>query len=254
MYYFVPRVGGAQTLVTAAGLGYAFDRLPQVFEAARDEAPDELTGVILTQCDVNQVPRLHWTRLYEADTDRRVWLAYPAADRPGPEFLARADVLTAGWAAVRLADGRDWRVPLVCPCTERDRGRADQLPGTAGVTPDGRVAFIPRGDHDTLRFAVSRVMERNFDDGELIALAARLLGVGYRVQLAEVLALGLLSPKSAWEVLITAVDFNERVLVRGLHDAPDAAAGVQRVAADLALDEPTAGRVLAGVATAGLGV
>ena len=191
MWYFVPRQGPARELVEAAGLEYAFAGVPGVETTivSGDVGPDGLAGTVLSTDAA--MPKVAWRkREYppRAGLSLGVWLGWNAANPPGPVGFARPSVATVGWAKILLADGKEWAVPLALPCIDRDARRASQLPSVARSATE----FEPRRDYDQLRFDLSRALERELTPGEVIEMAAALLAVGYRVSLAEVLALATL--------------------------------------------------------------
>lgn len=243
MFYFVPSAGGAELLIEQSGLRYAFDAPPAATQIARDAGPEGLSGTVLTQTfDGPQLPAIHWQPL-PGERPLAAWFGWPAALRPRAGALQRSGIVMSGWRPVRMGDGVDWRVPLCVPCRDCDPLRAHQLPGRAALL-DGRLVFALNKDLEQLVFELSRLLERPFPESELIARAADVLAIGYRVGLAETLALGLLTRETALAVLYAALDFEERVTVRALRaDAENTARFVGLVADATRSDAPTARRL-----------
>lgn len=249
MYYFVPRQTGVVELVRDARLEYAFDGTPESTLVSGERGPDGLSGLVLTQQPV--VPRVTWRkRAPGPQTPFGVWMGWNPSDPPGPQTLRRRGIGTADWPTVALADGQRWAIPLALPCTARDSERSTQLPGRA-IAIDRTGAphpprFAPDPQFDDLLFALSRVTERPVTEAELIELAAGLLGVAYRVSLAEVLALGLLTQTNAKAIVWTALDFDERTASAAAEMDREAFAHMTRlIAADVGVSEDVAARTAA---------
>ncbi len=117
--YFVP---GARTHLEAqqalqnAGLGDILQKDSQHFAEVSEGPGDGKPGVLMTNHEGPGTVQL----VYRPDTQvwtecgyeegARFWIGYTEGEAPGPADLARPELLP-GWK-VRLADGRDWTVPV----------------------------------------------------------------------------------------------------------------------------------------------
>lgn len=220
------------------GLGYAFDGPPTVTQMAARDGPDGLSGTVLHNWPGPTLPAvLHWQK---AGAD--LYAGYNPHKRPRPiDLRNRVGNEPAGVTAIRLADGQLWQVPRVLPCRERDGERAIGLPlvycGEAAAGQDtaeggrataeggcatGAAAVLQRVPerYDELRKQCERLLAayqgagtHTLAESQILELAAALLGVFYRVRLAELLALELLSRESVEVICMDAIDGFERELL-----------------------------------------
>lgn len=206
------------------GLGYAFDDPGQIAQRGVMRGPAEGAdgGVVFGQVEpatcLLEPDSQTWVRLTDCggpDNGARIWFGFDAADPPGPEDLARPEPV--GGYFIPLADGRPWLVP-----TARLFPEGTELPESLAIGPEGKLIRRPLPafrelcrDADRVWAAAVGQAEGDADapgidddvDGFRIAAAA--MAVNYRVSLAEVSALGLLTTANLPRVLQAFVDFPE---------------------------------------------
>lgn len=212
------------------GLRYAFDATDRFATQFVAVGPVEgaAGGLLFAQVDPTdpaamaafklQPDSQTWARMADCggpDNGARIWFGFDAADPPGPEDLARPEPV--GGYFIPLADGRPWLVP-----TARLFPEGTELPESLAIGPEGKLIRRPLPafrelcrDADRVWAAAVGQAEGDADapgidddvDGFRIAAAA--MAVNYRVSLAEVSALGLLTTANLPRVLQAFVDFPE---------------------------------------------
>jgi hypothetical protein len=160
------------------------------------------------------------------------WLGFAPAAKPKPDDLRDFQIPIGNSYKVRLADGNEWEIPIIMPCTHRDPHRQSGLPQvykTAGGTEFGQEDKIPSfflkesqvvlevPEH--LRTLVSTAAEFRdcFLDEDapsppshkVINFATACLAVIHRVRVNECMALGLFTQESVRSVILAAIDAPE---------------------------------------------
>lgn len=147
------------------------------------------------------------------------WLGWEGA-APGPEDLARKEKV--GGHTVRLADGRDWMVPLARVFPE-----GTLLPRVYTFGPNGEEVQDVMPRYVGLSRKAEALFERyssgegwEFSEDEGFALAAEALGVNYRITAYEARALGLFTTQ------------NVRAVLHALYDGPTVEARIEAYLAE----------------------
>ena len=142
-YYFVAAVGGGR-LWRELGLEYAFEGPPAQIEVGPEVGPDGRSGMVFTRQTATRLPApLRWERARGG----RFWVGWHEPDPPGPEHLDRG--LNVGGSYLRLADGRNWLVPLVLACKEQDPERESGLPSSMRLVGE-EIGNAPLSEYDRL--------------------------------------------------------------------------------------------------------
>lgn len=161
------------------------------------------------------------------------WLAIESLP-PGPPDLERLVGLDG--PGVRLADGSEWRIPLLRMWNPAKLNVDSALPGVLmPVLTNGAYRYEQRPipaykaiDELAGRIYEDFMTERTIDIAEAFTRAVELLAVNYRIGVEEAGALGLLDQGSAMRVQAMAVDgpsirqYAEHIAMTGLHIAEPA--------------------------------
>jgi len=140
---------------------------------------------------------------------KRFWVGWENGEKPGPNELRREKLCTG--YPVELNDGNEWVVVIakIFSTTGED---ATHLPEYFGLDKDGGMItkVIERYSQvveDAKRFwdvSVNSAKGGGWD--EAVPMAARALGVNYRISTAECLALNLFTHDNVNEVLTALID------------------------------------------------
>jgi len=238
MLYFLPNVAGQVSLEVAAsaGLSYAFES-PSVTSNQTGAGPDGGPGMVFAADGLfhpfdagHQTWRKHPARDYWAGVDRR--------HVPTPDQLARGEMLPG--QLVKLADGRQWIVPIARGAATEDGSPVwyEALPQR--LVRDDAGKWVP-GDviarYEPLWSIAnqwSAIWERmlleaveddggettiEVDDFEAVEAAVAVLGFNYRIGPMEADLLGLLdfcaghSP-AAQSILLATIDWDRRIALQ----------------------------------------
>lgn len=217
MFYFFEALGGSR-LIAEAGLRERWARDPASVEVGPDYGPDGRAGTIFHAYAGPLPPKpIRWT----AAPAGNYWVGYHEPNPPGPGDFWRGETI-AGFD-ITLADGHDWRIPLILPAEGRPCGLPDE--------PDAAGNWAPKRIYDQLRFNAFRwlayMQEAEGEPPGLAEYCADCLAVGYRVALPELAALGALDRRVCSLIALASVDFVAR-----LEQARDPAAGEHAAAAE----------------------
>jgi hypothetical protein len=139
----------------------------------------------------------------------RFWIGYVKGDAPGPADLARPSTLP-GWK-VRLADGRDWEVPVALAAPEK----RSVFPKTMRLKAGGRVERSVQERYRALDEYARRVYDTLTDEGSFcedeavtIPWASRALSMNYYAGEWELgAALGCFDTETLRDVLFALIDW-----------------------------------------------
>jgi len=218
-YYFVAEVGGGR-LWRELGLDYAFEGPPAQIEVGPDVGPDGRSGMVFTRQSATKLPR---PIVWEKSRSGKFWIGWHEANPPGPEDLRNGVSLTAAFT-VRLRDERDWLIPLVLPCRQRNPTRECGLPqvyrlsgeadkeGRRGVAEEVTPEYVPLIDEAKQFWTVFKHESQPAIETErVLTFCVHLLQVSYRIGLDEVLALELLDKQIAQAMVLAVIDATERI-------------------------------------------
>lgn len=187
-------------LVREWGLGYAFDKSPTSRQV--DGGPGGMRGHLFADG-----ARLGRALKYEPDAqrwrripgERELWIGYYHDAPPTPTELLRREIVPGH--TMRLADGREWILPVV-RLWDADEGQSvSALPclydlDDHGHLIRGEVQAAHRWLWDLTEPAwCALVNESDVTDQQLLDVAARLLGANYVVHAIELVLMGALSPQ-----------------------------------------------------------
>jgi hypothetical protein len=212
--YFVPRIANAADY-EPLGLGYAFDGPPIVTQLPASAGPDGLSGTALHRYEPSLPSRIEW---HKAGPD--LYVGHNPQAPPTPVEL-RTPIAVEQGHQVKLRDGNFWTVPRVLACTEREPDREHGLP-LVYTGEVGEVEAVVAAEYVPLVQQAGEILHALDSDGgtdtlpdrDSLDFAAALLGVCYRVTLAEVLALELLDTQTLEAVVMDAIDACEHVKCR----------------------------------------
>ena len=213
-----------QAALANRGLAYAFPRPPVPRPAG---GPEGQAGLILASADafrdqlrVGYFPdRQTWRKIPGGD----VYLGFYTAEPPGPSDLARPDA-TPGHT-VTLGDGAGWTIPLARGIDDENGAMVyyQTLPRTTALDEAGRwVAggyppkfarlwdlacawWDTKVSADLAETAEGARASFDFNGAHDAALLA--LATNYRVDRAEVAALGLFNPPTVRDILDALIDW-----------------------------------------------
>ena len=132
------------------------------------------------------------------------WIGLDTRSRPTPDGLQREHVVSG--AECELGDGGVWVCPLV-----RRRGFANAMPSTWGIDLQTG-AFAPQmlGEYSPAWLAAQRIFDGacsgDIPKAEALTLCGQMLSINYRVGLAELTLLRVLSDATYLQVWRTAID------------------------------------------------
>ena len=163
-----------------------------------------------------------WSQIF--DSPQGPWLGVWKDSRPGPADLACKDQ-TPG-KVVKLADGKDWLVP-VAQLWEEDAGRPVwccalecSLRKQGAKLVEGAVVTAQRALWEVSRELAAGFLppkSRKLTTLELFGLSARVLGHNYHVAEAEVSALDLFSGESMDRLVAACLDLDSLAeIINGL--------------------------------------
>jgi len=220
--YFLDGVRTA-TAATVRVAGLA-DRMDDISQREAGTGPNGAGGLVIAaaspddaQRSIGYYPdRQTWVALPDGP-DGRLSLGWSSDEKPLPKDLARDEQID-GYLLDLGSAGNEWIIPIA-----RRFPTGSELPASLALGPDGAVVrtVLPRfaaawSDAERIWPAILAQHEpdrvepadrRPIDDVEGFALAARILGINYRVGPWEVSALGLLTTQTLPAILGAFVDF-----------------------------------------------
>lgn len=125
------------------------------------------------------------------------WIGREKASPPTPLDVQREKLIYGH--PVKLADGKEWTIPVVGPYQTR-------LPRTFAPAPGKRLTMVVREQYAAIFtesekwHALARTPNAEYDWHDAFSYAVGLLGVNYRVGFWEVLALGLIDTDNFWRI------------------------------------------------------
>ena len=187
-----------------------YDDAGTTIHEGHEETPRILTGVSSAETRVHEGVRAG--RGPAPTTERiggRFWIGYTKGDPPGPADLARPSMLP-GWK-VRLADGRDWEVPVALAAPWRQ----SVFPKTMKLKAGGDVERDVQGRYRALDEYACEVYDTLTDEGtfsqdETIAIpwASRALSMNYYAGEWELgAALGCFDTETLRDALFALIDW-----------------------------------------------
>lgn len=207
LVYYIPETGG-HDLLQQRGLAGRFVRRPAVHVMPR--GPDGGGGTAFATDAVP--PDLQW----HVAPDAGWWVGIPTP-RPTPAAHLRPRQTATG-LQITLGDGQDWVIPLLVPCTARDPQRAMTLP-QAPRRAGPALVWRPRSEYDALVRTAHDFLAAFLDPAappvpqpQVLAYCVAVLGIFYRLGEPEILALDLLTPDTAQELVLATIDAAERAL------------------------------------------
>jgi hypothetical protein len=195
--------------VRELGLGYAFED-GVTYNRVLQGGPDGGRGVVFCEAggDSRYDPGSQEWHRYPGRDD--LWIGWRRDARPGPAELARKNGVRG--YPVRLADGREWMIPVaVLPGLEPALPRLQEWDGEEWTL--GRVQDKYRRYWDTA-MAIFEKVRVGLEDGETEIsvdtqdLSAQAMTLNYRVGPAEISALGLWDENSDAEIAMAAINWN----------------------------------------------
>ncbi|HRU04328.1 MAG TPA: hypothetical protein P5137_00975 [Candidatus Brocadiia bacterium] len=194
LLYYLPGRGAASTADLAALLPHVFEPGAPATQRGVSPGPDNGRGLLVARgehpCEYKPAEQT-WVKMRGG----QAWFGWPAARPPGPEDLARPELL--GLYEPCLGDGRRWRAPTAmladgsCP-----------LPCARRIDPEtGSILKRPEPRFDGLRLLADLVADhirhgQALTPEQEVDVCAAALAVNYRVSADEVCALGLLTDQA----------------------------------------------------------
>lgn len=184
------------------GEGVGVRGVPGGFRPAGEAGQGTLAHVE-TGKGLHDLAAMRWQKIDQSlsGIGKPFWIGWEEAAPPKPQDLARR-TLFAG-QLLKLGD-EAWQVPV-----------AKLLPRVFGVDPEGHLSQVVaeryREVHDEAwrwcQLRLGLLDGGEIGDAELFRLAARILGLNYRVGVAEIAALGLLDGYTLQRVLDVYADW-----------------------------------------------
>jgi hypothetical protein len=231
LYYTPDPSRTALAAIVADGLGYAFERQPDVAPLFGD-GPDGGRGAVVADGQRVHPSQLGYYR--DRQTWRQIpgsawWIGhYTGADAPGPEILERPRMLEGH--TVELADGRGWTIPVARQWREVDEwaGYVNVLPRRSHLNAAGEWEVgdvLPRfkrfwdvarkyfrnvagpGVSETAGVWSEADGSADFLFGEIHQAAVTALSINYYLGPCECDLLGLLTRHHCDQILEAAIDF-----------------------------------------------
>lgn len=171
--------------------------------------------------------RQTWTEVKDTADKTLYWIGREKASPPTPLDVQREKIIYGH--PVKLADGKEWIIPVVGPYNTR-------LPRTFAPAPGKRLTMVVREQYQAIFtesekwHTIARTQGAEYDWHEAFSYAFGLLGVNYRVGFWEVLTLGLIDTDNFWAVAAASFGAPDLAKVlradqKKMQPAADAASG-----------------------------
>lgn len=187
------------------------DRQTSLFFISQGGPPQNGSGCVLTVFpDGEPPPRLGMHREHQGWTkvckNPELWIGIDRDYPPGPEDLKRPRQVEGH--LVKLADGREWLVPVI---RSPDPKTVTRLPQNLVYDDAGELVLRIKPGHQRLwddAWAVWQMVYggQSASYADLVPYAAEFLGVNYRLAKWELSRLGLLDTEILRDVLCAVVD------------------------------------------------
>lgn len=179
------------------GEGVGVRGVPGGFKPAGEEGQQGTLAHVETGSALHDLATMRWQKIDPSLSGlaKSYWIGWEKDAPPKPEGLARRTRFAG--QDLKL-NGEVWHVPI-----------ARLLPRVFGVDQEGHLSQIVAERYREVygeawrwcQLRLGLLEDGNIDDGDLFRLAARILGLNYRVGVAEIAALGLLDGYSLQRVL-----------------------------------------------------
>lgn len=219
--YFVPKFSRQVTLkdIKTWCLGYAFESAVRG-GICQNNTPTKTQGTIFAD------PGRHDEGRIKMDMDAQVWRKMPRPGQedvyigywkdspPGPDDLKRANQL--GGYQLKLADGKQWLIPVVRLFDEAAGELRSNLPSYIDVDDNGNpkpgqvVPLYAHLEDLTAPFAEAMISspDTNFEDVDIYRAARVLLQVNYVVDMIEIAQAKVLTDEQmAHSIIAAAIDW-----------------------------------------------
>ncbi len=248
--YFLPdadqeKLTGDPQILVSCGLGDALAEFVVDWKPAnnilliplRGKTPSGQPGILVYPIPLNDsMPRTTGYNPAEQEwmDAGGYWLGIDKQDRPTPDDLVRAVMLTGHPRT--LLDRNEWSVPIVrTPIPSEETWRTGQgrshLPTGFRLAPGGGMAVEQLPEYRKIWELSARAWDLiapgerpPFDPQEACQLAATFLGVNYRIGLSESLMLGLFTSRNLVSILMAVCNWDTVEEVLGSQKKSDSAA------------------------------
>lgn len=214
LLYFLPNASGAsEARLRGLGLGHLAEVGDLESRGVTGTGPGGQSGLLVAPGSPkgSRAQGAHWARFkWEQSPLSEAWVGWDPESPPAPEDLERAE--TFDGHAVKLADGREWLVPVA-----RAVNGATPLPRSLKLTKDG---WAPGDVQPRYRDLFGRACELwdalteqskegggKVTMGEARQLVVDALSINYLLSAAEVSILGLLDTRCEGEAVLALVDW-----------------------------------------------
>ena len=207
MYYVPGHQDPTLEQIREWGLGYAFEQSPECRLVSRGPLGSDLgAGCIFhdpkrnvgVQFRLNEEEQ-HWRRIETRQgKEPEIWLGWNKEAPPKPSDLERESMLPG--FTVKLADGNDWTLPVVCRFDWETNDRLSVLPSYFDIDSRGRLVMGEIQERHRWLWELTQpawdamLTEADFDDQAALAIVGGLYSANYVVNAMEMLALRCFGP------------------------------------------------------------